>query len=358
MIDWFAGLVGYDAQGLKLGLVQVISPAGEITLQKEGWIKAMGSYESSVQLSRDSSTPGMRKSAEPGELVCNSSVYKLSGNPSKFLQGHNVFGPSVALLVPLVQAVFRRLHEGLSASDVGSCLMPAVSRNRVDVTTSIRMDSDAMVHEFIHHAQLETRSRHKHHQGGLTGSSTMTWGVSSKRWMITVYCKHCELSKHPLADPGMQADLLEYSAGLLRVELRLYTKELVKRETLSEALIWDFYDRIEVGVMKTDADDKAKTLRPPVRLLYEHWRDGHDVSPASGFIKRAAFYKYRKEILEATGQDISLAPVKKCNAVSREMFSTEWLRAHEVKEVPEHLQKYLWKPGEPSPGERSPGQDY
>ena len=348
MIDWFKGLIGYNAEAIELGKVLILSPGGEVTWSAENWVKAVGSYDEHIRVRRDTRTSAMLEASEKYDLVSNSTVYQIDGNPSKFLQGHNVFGPSVDLLLPVVQAVIYGLPGELRPPDIDDARLPAISRNRVDVTTSVRMDSDQDVHDFIQHAQLETRSRHKRHQAGLTGSTTVSYGVGSERWMLVMYCKRCELEKlsHRPADPVMYNDLLEYARGLLRVELRLYSKELVNRGSLHEGLIWEYFDRLEVGVMKDDADVKAKGLRPPVRLLYEHWLSGHDVSPASGLMKRAAFYKYRKEILEATGQDISLPPVKGESKASREMFGTEWLKAHEVTEVPPELQRYLWKPGD------------
>jgi len=348
MIDWYKGLIGFNASRLDTGRVLVIAPGGEITFTSDRWQKVIGSYESTIRVKPAVSTPGMRSAADRLNFVCSSTVFEIDGNPSKFLQGHNVFGPSVASLGPIVQGIIRALPGELRPPDADSPLYPSVHRQRVDVTTSIRMDSHAMVHEFIEHAQEETRSRHRYHQGGLTGSTTVSWGAGSTRWMITCYCKLCELDKHPPVDRVMYDLLRVYAEGLLRIELRLFTKELKPRGTLFESIIWDFFGRIEVGVMKEDVDKRALNLRPPVRLIYDHWLSGHDVSLASGYLKRAAFYKYRKEILEVTGQDISLPPVKKKGKVSREMFTAEWLKEHEVKEVPEHLQKYLYQPG-PSP---------
>jgi len=348
MIDWYLGLIGYNAQDLKLGMVQEISPQGEITYQTERWASAMGSFERDIRVSRESSPELMRYFAEKYNFVCNPIVYKIRGSPSKFLQGHNVFGPSVRSLGPVVQAIIRGLPGEMRPRDADDTRWPGVIRRRVDVTISVRMDSDAMVHEFIHHAQLETRSRHKRQQSGLTGSTTVSWGVGTSRWMLSAYCKFCELPKHPVANPDMQSALLEYSEGLLRMELRLFTKELRPRGTLDESIVWEFWNRIEVGVMKDDVEKGVASLRPKVRQIYLLWLDGHDVSPAAGFFKRATFYQYRKEILEATGQDISKPPVKlKGSKLSREVFGTDWLKAHQEPETPpSHLRKYLYVPGD------------
>lgn len=346
MFDWYTGLIGYNAENLETGRILVLSPGGEINFSSERWRKVTGSYESSLQIKKDSSTPEMRAAADKHNLVCSPTVFKMSGNPTKFLQGHNVFGPSVVSLAPIVQGIIRNLPGDLRPPDADSNLWPSVHRIRIDVTTSISMENHNIVHEWISHAQQETRSRHRRQQSGLTGSTTVSWGTGSSRWMITAYCKYCELEKHPPSDLVFYEQLREYADGLLRIELRLMRKELKERGTLDESLIWQYFDRIQVGVIKDDIETGISSMRPSVKNIYTLWLDGHDVSPASGRIKRAAFYKYRKEILEATGQDISLPPVKKVKSGAREQFNVEFLKAHEVKEIPEHLQKYLLKPGD------------
>jgi hypothetical protein len=185
----------------------------------------------------------------------------------------------------------------------------------------------------------------------LIAGTTVSWGIGSRRWTITAYCKACELEKHPPDNPELLELVRDYADGLLRIELRLQSLELKDRGTLNESIIWTFFDRIEVGVMKDNIDKAISKLRPPVQMTYLLWLDGHDITPASGRIKRAAFYKYRKEILEATGQDISRRPVKKSAAAgAREQFGVDYLKAHEVKneDIPEKLKAHLYKPGDTS----------
>lgn len=353
MIDWYTGLIGYDASGIDTGRVLIVSPGGEITFSTDRWIKAVGSYNSTIQLRPASCTLEMLKSANKHDLICSDTCLEVSGNPSKFLQGHNVFGPSVSSLGPVVQGIIRALPGQFRPKNADDPRWPALNRRRVDVTTSIRMGNHREVHDFISHAQTEMRSHHRKQQSGLTGASTVSWGAGSDRWMLTAYCKLCELLKHPLADPLMNTSIGDFADGLLRIELRLYTKELKPKGTLFESIIWEYYDRIEVGVMKEDVESKVLAMRSPVRMIYELWLDGHDVSPSSGYLKRAAFYKYRKEILEVTGQDISNLPVKKNKGdVSRDIFGSGWLKEHEVKELPDNLKKYLYEPGKSPVWER------
>ncbi|GAI58142.1 unnamed protein product, partial [marine sediment metagenome] len=146
----------------------------------------------------------------------------------------------------------------------------------------------------------------------MTGPGTVYW-QAKQHWKIRAYCKYCELDIHPPSDELMFKRLKEYSEGLLRIEVELHRPELKDRGTLDEnesgtpddLIIWRYFNKIEVGVMKRDADKGKLTLRPPVKAIYELWLAGYDVTPVSGYCKRATFYRYRKQIKEATGQDIS-----------------------------------------------------
>jgi len=350
MLDWYDGLVGYDASGLDTGKVLVLSPGGELMQITDRWARAVGSYEEHIQIKPHVALIDMTEAARKYNLICFPVCYRIQGNPSKYLQGHNVFGPPVRSLGPIVQEVVRRLPAEFSSLSSDDNRWPAVHRTRVDVTTSIRMDNHAEVHEWIEQAKAETRSRHRKRQvqSGLIGATTVSWGLGSKRWMIKAYCKACELKEHPPLRQEMFKDLAEYAEGLLRIELELHRKELKDRGTLDESLIWEFFDRIEVGVMKDDIEKEIQKLSPRVRQIYLLWRDGHDVSTAAGFYKRASFYNYRKQILKATGEDISLPPRKKRGSIKRNQFSSEYLQEHEVKNenIPEHLQKHLYQPPE------------
>jgi hypothetical protein len=351
MIDWFTGLVGYNSFALKTGKMLWLTVDGDIELDVDRWVKVPGSFESSIELKPYPVNDDMVKAARKHLLLPPvPRVFRISGNPTKFLQGHNVFGPPVASLGPVIREVMRRLPGKYRPPDVDSPFLPTVQRSRVDVTTSIRMDNHNAVHEWITHAKQETRSKHRGIKSGLTGPSTMSWGFGSRRWNMTAYCKRCELDKKPpRISENHNASLFDFADGLLRIELRLQSLELKDRGTLNESIIWTYFDRIEVGVMKKDAAKGIEKLRPPVKAIYKLWLAGENVQPVSGLVKRASFYQYRKEILEATGQDISLDPVKKKPAAgAREQFGVDYLKAREIKngDIPANLQEILFKPGD------------
>ncbi|MFC1848430.1 phage/plasmid replication protein, II/X family [Chloroflexota bacterium] len=344
MLDWYSGLIGYDAEALKLGRLYEVSPDGEVMYSTERWVKAKGSYEASVQVKRDSSTPAMRLAAERLGLMVSPTVLQVSGNPVKFLQGHNAFGPSVSSLGTVIQAFARALPLDIRPIDSENTLWPALHRSRVDITVMVDLGSDRNVHDWLRHAATDTRSRHgipDRDQRGLTAGDTVYWGKHSRRWTMKAYCKFCELKAHPCPDMEMQRLLREFVEGQLRLELTLRRPELKNRGTLDEGLVWEYFERIGIGVMKMDVRSEKPKLKAAVENVLDLWLSGADVRAR---LPQATFYRYRRMIVEEVGVDISLDRHKQDKAIERVKFDLEYLKANEVKNVPEYLQGWLLKP--------------
>jgi len=345
MLDWYSGLIGYDAQGLKLGSLYEVSPDGELLYSTERWRQEKGSYDASLQVKRRLSTEEMRSAAEHYGLLNSAMVLEISGNPVKFLQGHNVFGPSVSSLAPILQGVVRNLAVDLPLPDADSALWPAVHRTRVDITVMVDLGSHQNVHDWLRHAATETRSRHglpDVEQRGLLRGDTAYWGKHSRRWTMKAYCKFCELDAHPCPDVVLQEKLKEFVEGQLRLELTLRTPELKDRGTLEEGIVWQYLERLAIGVMKADGEAGRANLRSAVANILTLWLAGYDVRSR---LQKATFYRYRSLIREEVGVDISLPRYTQDKPIDRVNFDLAYLKAHEVKHVPYHLEGYLFQPG-------------
>ncbi|MFC1988554.1 phage/plasmid replication protein, II/X family [Chloroflexota bacterium] len=238
MLDWFSGKVGFKGNSLQLNRVFETTPEGEVIWQTERKLSARGSFDSSIQIGRDVPTEEMIKATGAHNLLCNPVVLLVSGNPSKFLQGHNVFGPKVSSLAPLIQATVRSLPADIRPDDAESKLFPTLHRTRVDITTSINFGSHRVVHDWLRTASSSTRSRHGR---PMVSGDTVYWGKQSRRWTMKAYCKFCELEAHPPKDKALRDNLKEYCEGHLRLELCLRRPELKDRGTLDESLIWEVY---------------------------------------------------------------------------------------------------------------------
>jgi len=341
MLDWFAGLVGYDASNVTNGRVINLSPEGEIDWQVDRWESATGSYESNMRIKQDSASSEMFKASRELGYLCSPLCLRIEGNPTKFLQGHNIVGPPVSMLGSIVQAAVRSFPGTLRPLDCDSDILPAVKRSRVDVTAMVDLGDHKTVHEWLTHAGQETRSRHGRAQ---TSGSTVYWGKNSTRWALKAYCKQCELKEHPPKYP-LSEDVLEWSGRLLRIELTLRRPELKDRGTLDESLIWEFMQRVEVGIMKT-VEIEGANLPRQVRDTFRLWLSGFDVKSDRPI---RTFYWQRKKILEEIGIDISLSPTEQMKKLEdsgfdRNLFDIEVLKSRVVdeREYPEDLRKSLF----------------
>jgi hypothetical protein len=358
MLDWYSGLIGYDASNMKLGMIYEVSPDGELLYRVEPWVKAKGSYESSVQVKRDVANKEMLgilrdieyesqfDDSESFKRCSSSMVLKMSGNPVKFLQGHNVFGPKANQIDDVLQAFVRALPDELRPRDAGVEGLPVSYSSRFDINVMIDMGSHALVHDWLRHAGSSTRSRHGR---PLVSGDTVYWGQHSRRWSMKAYCKFCELEAHRVQDPELYTKAREFVEPQLRLELTLRRPEIKKLEQdevysalgVDESLVWDFMDRISVGVMKASPAEKRPALKSAVESILTLWLAGVDVRHR---LARPTFYRYRRLILDEVGVDISLEP-EPGRIIERAKFDLDYLKAHEVKGVPKHLQRWLFKPG-------------
>lgn len=344
MLDWFSGIVGYDARSMEVGRLLRLSPTGEIEWECDTWEEAAGSYDDKLRLKPCETTVGMKEAAKAYGFLCSSMGLRLSGNPSKWLQGHNLSGPSVSCLGPVVQACVRRLPEQYRPIDWDSPSLPSVQRSRVDVAVMVDLGSHDVVHDWLGHAACETRSRHGR---ALQSGSTVYWGKHSTRWALKAYCKKCELVDHPASVP-IGTEVLDWVSRMVRIELTLRRPELRDRGTLTEDLVWEFMRKIEVGVMKVNGVEQGALPRA-LMDRFHLWIAGHDVKTD---VPKRTFYWQRRRILDVLGVDISLTPTEEVSKLEsssfdRSLFDIEVLKSRVSEAPPESLQCSLFD----SPGD-------
>lgn len=341
MIDWFSGFVGYDASQMALGRFWEVDRHGELVRERARWETAQGSFESGVQVTRALVLDDMVKaSRELGFHLGSSEVLHISGNPAKFLQGHNVTGPSVALLGPVVQGLVRAFPEELRPPDAHVETLPVVHRSRVDVNTLVDLGTHQAVHDWLLLAETKGRSRHGR---AVNSDGTVYFGLNSTRWAMKMYCKHCELKKHPPADTALLVDLLEWTRTFLRIELVLRRPELKDRGTLTEAVIWEFFAKLELHTMRVKTYSDAKSVLPTgMKLTLGLWYQGTDMKT---FLPERTFRRHRKEILAVTGIDVCLPYVEQSALATPVLLGMDELFKREVKDVPERIQRSLFGAG-------------
>lgn len=278
-----------------------ISPQGEIEWVSPARVQVVGSWDSAVYV------------RSRGELDDQGRAARLevSGNPPKFLQGHNVFGSAdmCRLAVSFIEAIATKLDIPFSRFDRKRIADGDFTLSRVDLTYSYSLDSRADVRQWIRAADYKARTRRG--KGSLRGN-TLYFGQHSRRWSLKFYCKGDELDVHGLPDDFSHSDLIrDFADNLLRCELTLRSMELKKLGLFSGSSwlkkspfpVWcDYVRRVDMNAQMALPDDISMTLRPTYAATYHRWKDGVDVRQ---YMKHSQFYVHRAELLKY-GIDISV----------------------------------------------------
>lgn len=238
----------------------------------------------------------------------------ISGNPSKFLQGHNLFGSNHLRLV-----IYRFLDKlfpalGLEPTRHDKLLWRTGFYQvlMVDIAESFRLPCQNDVSRWMRAA---ARRMHGRHQGvSAYQDETLYIGKKSRRIATKIYDKAQELKRHRLPEQIPCRDQLhEYARGLLRVEVRLHSMELKKRG-LARGCDWRKAEpervmRERLGVIEM-ADKICLTSKEVTELpdklvpVYRLWQNGEDLR---AMFSRSTFYRHRKE-LKKVGIDIAVPP--------------------------------------------------
>ena len=266
-----------------------------------------GSYSSKIQLQSHS----------------ENLVY-FTGNPVKFLQGHNLFGTND--IRHLMRLFFDKL---LEQSSLGLCPDPFqydliqdghYELTRVDINESWHLNNSREVQAWIR--AVGSTAYMKHRGAGQFSGDTSYFGKNSRRWGLKCYSKGLEIlaKGHKLPDELCIPEMLEYADKALRIEAFIRQLEL-KRRGLNLVSNWDIdtptelllecISKLELSDVYMLQDDVLDTLPPRLRLTYQAWLNGDDLKTV---LSRPTFYRYRKQILQY-GVDISSKSPKEKNNV-------------------------------------------
>ena len=307
MIDWVTCILPCDHDHTKLfaGQVASISSAGVIewTVEKDKDVEGSHSSNSKIRSMTDK-------------------TIRISGNPAKWLQGHNIFGTDD--LVYLVNKFFTELllKNGLELGLSPDCFqlerirLGAYQLLRVDINHSWLLDSRSSVLAWLRAAG--NCARLKRRGAGQYASETLYFGKSSRRWAVKCYSKGHEINAkgHKLPKELQIPELLDFAEKALRIELVMRSMGL-KYLNLDTAKDWSkdlpkvllfqlVLDDLEMSDNMPLPDEVLKTIPPRLRHIYVLWKDGEDLRQS---YSKAQFYRYRKAMLQY-GIDISLIQEK------------------------------------------------
>lgn len=228
MIDWVSAFLPCTHFPLNAGMVCKVDPDGSLEWASPCRKSVEGSHEARITV---------KSHGSDGEGRATHLYF--SGNPSKFLQGHNLFGSDDirALMTETYHNLCTILDLTPSVPDLKAITAGDYNLTRVDINYSFELSTRADVLAWLRAAELKSKTRHGRptSKGG-----TVYWGKNSKRWSLKAYSKGEEIHapKHRLPDTLMETPLPDWADNKLRIELTLRSKEL-EELNLKAASTWD-----------------------------------------------------------------------------------------------------------------------
>ncbi|AEF03160.1 hypothetical protein C7Y69_07330 [Alteromonas sp. KS69] len=220
MIDWVRASLPIVHAPLNAGEVFSMDEHGEIEWRSPKRNHAVGSYDKRISIK-----------SEGADGQGNATHLWVSGNPSKFLQGHNhnVFGSDD--LLTLVYDTFNIIADQFKLQPTLPERVAIRSGNynlgMTDINYSFNLPSRSDVLAFIRAMEFKAKTRHGR---PTTKGGTLYFGKTSERWAIKLYCKAEEIRTKTgqLPEQLTNIGIENWAENKLRIELRLHRKELEK----------------------------------------------------------------------------------------------------------------------------------
>lgn len=308
MIDWITMRLKctHDTNKLFAGFVVSLDAEGNKEWITEKRVVVEGSYSKNITIR--SHTEG---------------TVEISGNPAKFLQGHNVFGSND--LVHLVDKTLERL----CTLDIG--LKPTLNElqriknghfhiTRVDVNEHFAFNSEQSAKAYLRAVANSANMRHR--GAGQFKGDTLYFSPQSRRSVGKIYHKgdeiHSKKKEHRLHNDFLAIpELVEYATKSLRLELKILSTQLKEwelhlgynwtLETPFYLLKKHFIDKLELSENMAIQDTVLLNMPTHLRSTYALWEAGHDLKQ----LLAVATYKRHRKALREYGIDIAVIQTEK-----------------------------------------------
>ncbi|MDD2325430.1 MAG: phage/plasmid replication protein, II/X family [Alphaproteobacteria bacterium] len=298
MIDWLSLSeipCTHDPELLFNGMELVLDKDNNVILQKNIHKPVMGSHDNRVSIRTDIKS-------SMGRYV------QISGNPSKFFQGHNLFGSNdvLALSQALIYRVLKECCLSPDEQERGFIDGGLFKITRVDITESWAMASRAQVKSVIRALSLYAEATRRG-RGELIKDGTVYWGRKSRYWTLKGYCKGDEIQvkNHTISpEHPFFPQLTQHADNLLRMELCLRGKQLKKlglsyvanwREGMPEKLYKDYLEKLTIPDRAAIPEDKFEGIPNRLMRAYSHWLNGDDVRR---HYAKTTVYRHRRDLLD------------------------------------------------------------
>jgi II/X family phage/plasmid replication protein len=335
MVDWVTAKVPIDHfPAINGGKVFRLKPNGEVDWSVDSRLCVEGSFSDNITV----------RKAEGNVPL------EFSGNPAKFLQGHNLFGCcNVPMLVfyAMVQICWR-LDLKPSCQNMHDWQKGNFSVSRIDVNDMVAFQSRAEVRAVLR--ALSESASVKYRGRGVMDHGTLYFGKVEKgqqraSWSLKLYCKADELKVHDLPDDFEIADqsfvndvwarsklpapfqsfrrkeLIEWVENKMRVELTFGRKELYNHN-LTDAFKWDenfcyemfhlYLSKLNIGETVAVTVEEEKKLSRALRRTFSDWKEGKDLRQV---LPKTTFYKHRAEIQKIMSVDIAVLQPKSAQVI-------------------------------------------
>ena len=270
-IDWAGLLIEYDHEPIENGYTIEVTPDGEYRERKIKRTNLRSSWETNMQIWTD----------EEGRLGT-------SGNPQKFISGHNVFGPEgITACAAAINQVTKMLKLGRSPGAVPEESIHGARPTRIDIAQSIRCPDEDTTKWLLRTFQ-ETAIAKYWGKPSTIGLTTY-FGKGSRYTTMKAYHKGDEMNVHHLSRRLKEREraLLKIEASTLaRFELTLADKWFVKNPmTLGEftpekidELYNHFMERIQFTPNIEIPTETLNQLPSGSQLVYYAWKTGTPIT--------------------------------------------------------------------------------
>ena len=305
MIDWVTGKfwITHNPDVLRSGQsirTKIVDGVELIEYDIANRLSVKGSHDASITIR--SHTDGM---------------VEISGNPAKFLQGHNVFGTNDLkyLVAKMIDKLCMMDELELKPTDVEyeNIQQGIYHLSRVDVNEHFAFPSAQVARAWLRAAGNSANMKFR--GAGLFKEGTLYF--EGKRYIPKIYFKYDEINSkdksHRLPDELLQIpELIEYAEKSLRFEIKILSTQL-KDWYLHLGCNWDadtatmlindqFISKLQLSANMPIENEVIESLPKNLRLTYTAWVNGEDLRQV---LSRPTFYRYRTKLMEY-GIDISI----------------------------------------------------
>lgn len=323
MIDWIKAIIPchYTDEICSERITRFDPKTGETKWEIDARVGVEGTYSAKVHV----------KAYGPNLIL-------IDGNPSKFMQGHNIFGTND--LLGLCSAFFLNVCKALNIQptieDIQLWKNGHFEIKTIDITESFRLKSQEDVASWLRAATPIARARHQ--AASAYSGETLYIGQKSRRISTKIYNKWKELQVHKFSRDMPHIDKLHnYAKPLLRLEIRLHSMELQRRglntgkdwtdEKIQSQILEERIGSLKMNQKMRLTRNELVELPPRLIAIYKLWQQGEDLRM---MYPRRTFYRYRTE-LEKHGIDITAPHPKKAEVVPL----IRYLTAEYVPEIPD-----------------------